>query len=357
MWETPNEIYYAVADRSPEQIAAFSERYDYISQKQIKSIFSHNGYSVLRMKKSKSWGTAHLVYFVDCKKEETKQRLVFRANAGEKGGFLKPEITMLSEKIITDAVRALWVATNNILHVDISRDNFPFDYQIEELLVWEDPERYLDDSGRFLWGKEAYDQMSYELWQAIAKYSTIKYAGYWIFDQEALKNGNIVWKHQDFYSYITTNLEIHLEALVWYGVIDTVKKQEILHIFQKHRDLINDCESCLVHHDLADHNIMYDPEKKWLGGIFDWEAMVLGDPMLDLGSCPTWGTHYPRKDLLIEGYKSIQQLPDDYELRMDLYELRTLIWKAMFVIRMNFWDEAKNSKIKKMNKVLVRLQG
>ena len=350
------KIYYAVADRTDEQIAGFEKRYEYISETQIHDVFSRNWYTVQSMKKSESWGTAHLVYFVEVVEKWEKQTLIFRANWWDKWWFNTPEISMLAEKIITHAVKVLWVSTNTILAVDISRKYFPFDYQIEEVLKWEDPERYLDDNGSFLWSKEDYDSMSFELWQAIAKYSDIKYSWYGIFDSEAILQGNIQWTKSTFYDYITTNLDLHLDALVWYWVINNAIKEKIIEIFETHKDIINDCESCLIHHDLADHNLMYDPVRKWLWWIFDWEAMVLWDPMLDLWSCPTWETHYPRKQLLIDGYSSIKSLPEDYELRMNLYELRTWIWKIMFVIRMNFWNEIRDEMIEKMNAVLEKLQ-
>ena len=355
MQDVSGEIYYAVADRPDEQVLGFENRYEYISETQIREVFSHNWYKVRSMEKSKSWGTAHLVYFVETLKDWEASTLVFRANGWEKWWFKTPEISMLSEKIITDAVRVLWVSTNTILAVDISRKYFSFDYQIEEVLEWEDPERYLDDNGRFLDRRSDYDKMSFELGQTIAKYSDLEFQGFGIFDNEAILEWKIQWTKNTFYEYITTNLDFHLQALVWYWVIDNQKKWEIIQIFERYKNIINDCKSSLVHHDLADHNIMYDPIKKWLGWIFDWEAMVLWDPMLDLWSCPTWGTHCPRRELLIEGYSSVKNLPDDYELRMDLYELRTWIWKVMFIIRMNFWDKIRDEMLEKMDRVLARL--
>ena len=355
MWKTPDAIYYAVADRSARKIEGFARRYDHISEWEIVEVFSRYWYRVYSMMKSESWGTAHLVYFVDCEKDKVRKTLVFRANAWVKWGFEDSEISMLAEKIITDTVRRKWVSTNTILEVDISRSVVPFDYQIEEVLQGEDPERYVDENWKFNWSKEDYDRMSYELWQAIAKYSQIQYSGYGIFDEAIIREGKIQWKNKNFYEYITTNLDIHLEALIWYGVLRSEQKTEIFRIFETHVDLINDCESCLVHHDLADHNLMYNSETKWLWGVFDWEAMVLWDPMLDMGSCPTWGTHYPRRQLLIDWYSSVRELPRDYELRMDLYELRTWIWKILFIIRMEIWDDVRDSMLVKMHQAIERL--
>ncbi len=327
-------IYYKVADRPDSQINSFKNRYDFISEVEIREVFLKNWYEVEELEKSSSWWTAHLIYYAKIKWK--KDRLVFRSNSWKKGWFEEPEIVMQSEKIITDLVSEKWVSTNKIIKVDISRKYFPFDYQIEEELIWVDPEKYIDESWKFLDKKEDYDRLSYELWQSVAKYSQIKFSWFWLFDESEVLKWKVVWMKSDFFSYITTNLNEHLIFLLENKIIDKNVFDKIVEIFSYHKDLINDCDSRLVHHDLADHNLIYDTDKKWLWAIFDWEAMVLWDSMLDLWSCPTWGTHYPRRYFLVQWYSSIKKLPNNYELRMNLYELRTWIWKVMFSIRMGF---------------------
>ena len=344
------KIYYKVADRHDEQINAFKNRYEFVSEEQIKAVFSENWYEVESLEKSNSWWTAHIIYYAKIRWRSS--RLIFRSNSWKKWWFNTPEIVMLSEKIITDIVATLWVKTNKILHVDISRKVFPFDYQIEEELVWVDPEKYIDNQGHFLDNMEDYDRLSYELWQNIAKYSEIKFTWFWLFDEKEIIKWNIIWTNTSFYDYITTNIDIHLRFLLVNKIVDNETLCKIISVFENHKELINDCEPCLVHHDLADHNLIYSTESKWLWAIFDWEAMILGDPMLDMWSCPTWWTHYSRKEKLIEWYKSIKKLPNNYETRMDLYELRTWLWKIMFAIRMDFDKILLESWVKKMNVVL-----
>lgn len=103
------------------------------------------------------------------------KELVFRSNSWELGWFKTPEVVMLTEKIVTEIVNAKWIKTNKILHCDISREHFPFDYQIEEKLIWVDSEGYLNSDWEFLDSKEDYDRLSFELWQYIAKYSNITF--------------------------------------------------------------------------------------------------------------------------------------------------------------------------------------
>jgi aminoglycoside phosphotransferase (APT) family kinase protein len=94
-----------------------------------------------------------------------------------------------------------------------------------------------------------------------------------------------------------------------------------------------------VHYDLADHNIMFEGAR--ITALFDWETAVSGDPVLDLASCPTWRTHYPREKKLVEGFTSVSNLPDFFEEKMNLYRLRTMLWKIVYVIRMNILNERR----------------
>lgn len=333
------DIYYMVADRPQKQINSFKNRYNFVSETEIKDVFLKHWYEVENLEKSSSWWTAHLVYYATIKWKNW--RLIFRSNSWEKGWFKTPEIVMLTEKYVTDIVNTSWVNTNKIIKVDISRKNFPFDYQIEEEIIWIDPEKYIDSDWKFLWTQKEYEKMTFELWQSIAKYSNIKFERFWLFDEKEILNWKLIWFSETFFEYITTNLEEHLDYLVKFNVIKNQDKTKIIKIFDYNKELINNCEPCLVHHDLADHNITFNQKTWWLWAIFDWEAMVLWDPMLDLWSCPTWESHYPKKEFLIKWFKSIKKLPDNYELRMNLYELRTWIWKTMFFYRMNFDEKIK----------------
>ena len=111
-----------------------------------------------------------------------------------------------------------------------------------------------------------------------------------------------------------------------------------MEIFKEHKTMIDDVKKgSLLHHDLADHNIMFENNK--ITGIFDWETAVIGDPVLDLASCPTWKTHYPREDVLIEGYVSITPLPPHFREKMNLYRLRTMLWKMVFAIKADIVTE------------------
>jgi hypothetical protein len=346
------KIYYRVADRPESQIEAFKNRYALVWESEIKDVFESLGYKVFGIEKSRSWWTSHIIYYVETRKNWEEKTLVFRGNSWEKWGFQKPEVIMLWEKLVTDLVLSTWVVTNRILQVDISRKEVPFDYQIEEKLFWIDPEIYIDENGNFLGWQKNYDKMSFELWQAIAKYSSLEFEKFWLPEETEILKWKIVWTCNTFYEYIYINLHSHLMYLLAKWTISKEEFVKVLCIFKTNKVVINNCKPSLVHHDLADHNLTYDTLENWLWAIFDWEAMVLWDSMLDLWSCPTWNTHFPRKELLIKWYASIKPLPVDYELRMNLYELRTRIWKMKFLVQLNNLKEPVEPQVKAFKDLL-----
>lgn len=328
-----SDVYYTVAHRNQKEIDSFKNRYDNFNTSLIPTIFKKSlGYTVVNVQQSTSWGSSHVVYFVTIKNKD--EPLVFRANLG----FNKtPEIVMKVEKLICEAVAKLHVPTNKIIYVDISRKVYPFDFQIQECLEGSDIEN------NFKGTQKEYDKLSFDLGAYIAIYTQIKYDLFGKFDSKAIDSDILKGTKNTFYEYITTCLEQDLKFLTDYHVVSINTKKEILNLFNQHEPIINNVKKgSLVHHDLADHNIFF--KNNTITGIFDWEAAVVGDPVLDLSSCPTWRTIYPREETLIEGYKSITPLPKYFKEKMDIYRLRTMLWKTVYVIRMSIFNDARKQK-------------
>lgn len=321
------DIYYAVAHRKQEEIDSFKTRYDVFDASLIPKIFKLSlGLDALGWERSRSWGSSHIIFFVNVKQE--KKPLVLRANIG----FNKePEVMMLVEKMVTDQVKALKIPTNIVRFVDVTRKNFPFDFQIQEMLEGQDLEDH------FKGNQNEYDKLSFELGQLIAKVHTIKYPDFGRFDFKSALKGTLKGSKKNFYDYITVCLDDDLGYLVKAKVITDKTSEKIVDLFEDYKSIINVKQGVLVHHDLADHNIMFKNNK--ITGIFDWEACVIGDPALDLASCPTWRTHYPREEKLLEGYQSEADLPDDLKDKMNVYRLRTMLWKIVYAIRFNILSD------------------
>lgn len=326
------DIHYAVAHRNLDEIKSFSSRYEDFKDNLIPDLFrSSLRLTVESWKPSDSWGSSHVIYLV---KTKEKGQLILRANTG----FNKdPEYVMLVEQLITNRVADVGVPTNNLLFVDITRKQFPFDYQIQEVLIGNDPE--IDFSGT----QEDYDQISFELGVNVAKYHQIKLPGYGRFDSKESSSGKLIGTKDNFYDYLITSLNDDLSALVDSKHLNEKQAKLITALFSDNEELVNIKQGVLLHYDLADHNIMYIDNH--LTGIFDWEAAVIGDPVLDLASCPTWGTLYPRTDKLLEGYKTLSKLPDHFQEKWDIYTLRTIIWKTIYCLRMDILNPKRLARL------------
>lgn len=326
------DIHYPVAHRDQALIDSFKTRYEDFDQSAIPGIILDvMGLEVQSVERSPSWGTAHVIYYL---KFKDHRDLVFRANIN----MPEPEVEMLVEKLITDLLATKGITTNRILHVDISRAKYPFDFTIQERLGGIDPEDEFDGT------EEEYDQFNFETGQAIAKLSEIKLKGFGRFDPEEAKKGNLVGTKSKLSDYIETSLDDDLNALVEFRVIDEDQLSLIKKFFADHREMINIQQGSLVHYDLADHNLRY--KDGHLEAIFDWETAVVADPILDLASCPTWRSHYAKREKILEGYQSIKPLPDNFEELEKVYLLRTTIWKMRFAIRVNILDEARSQRFK-----------
>lgn len=328
-----SDVYYKVAHRTQEEIDTFKTRYDRFDEGLIPEIFRKAmGMRVASWEPSTSWGSSHVIYKVVIR-DDPQPMLLLRANTG----FGKPEDSMVIEKALTDTVTAAGVPTNRIFVADISRTDFPFDYQIQQIVPGTDIE-----SG-FHGTKEEYDAMSRTLGEYVGVMSSIRCEKYGLFDVAAAAQGKLVGTKETFSAYVATKLDDDLRYLADHGELAAGNVDRIESIFRESQPLTDQPDSCVVHHDLADHNIAF--ENGHITGIFDWESAVAGDSVLDLASCPTWKTLYPREELMLAGYVSVTgSKPAHYEEKRNLYRLRTLIWKMMYAIRMNLESEERRKK-------------
>lgn len=308
-------------------IDAFKTRYEDFDESVIPAIILEAiGRKTTKVVRSSSWGSAHVIYIVSFKDHRD---LVFRANVG----MPDPEVVMLTEKVITDLTASKGIATNKVLFVDISRKKYNFDYQIQEKLGGIDPEDEFSDD------EAAYAQFTFETGQAIAKMSDITFDGFGRFDESLVKKGILRGSKQQLFDYLVVCLQEDVDSLLEFKVITSQQVRPIMKFFEDRHSIINLQRGSLVHYDLADHNLRY--ENGHLVGIFDWETAVVASPILDLASCPTWRSHYPKREKLLEGYKSIKALPDNFEELEKVFLLRTMLWKLRYAIRADILDEKR----------------
>ena len=88
------------------------------------------------------------------------------------------------------------------------------------------------------------------------------------FDTTSATKGELVGTKQSMYEYIIVRLDEDIRFLVDAGLLAIAKADAIRTLFDQYKAPINaGGVSTLVHHDLADHNIMFDG-KRIITGFF-----------------------------------------------------------------------------------------
>lgn len=321
------------ANRSQEDIEILKHKEDQFDQSLISELFKKElGEDVVDVKYSSSKALTHLVFFV---KVKSGKEFVLRANIGLGG----PEIQLVIEKLATDLAIKAGVPSCKIVSVDVSRAKYPFDFQIQEKVEGIDPEVEFNGT------KEQYDKLSFEIGQSIAKLSTVEIDGFGRFDESEAMKGRLKGVNSSIAQYLSVNLENELNNICGLGIFSTKLADSVKNVFEKRKSLFTCTKGCLTHYDIADHNLKYDPATFSLTGLLDWEAAVSCDPLMDIASCPTWKTLYERESHVIAGFKSLKALPDNFQEKIDLFRLRTIIWKTDHNVRFGIHSESKLARI------------
>ena len=90
-----------------------------------------------------------------------------------------------------------------------------------------------------------------------------------------------------------------------------------------------------MHKDIAFWNIHGTRDR--ITGITDWDDVVLDDPVDDLSILRC----FYEDDVLIpvlDGYREVRPLPEDFWPRFWLYMLRNMLWKVVIRIDMGYFD-------------------
>jgi len=327
------DVFYPVAHRTSSEFSKLKSRYQTFDSSVVTKIFRDTlGLTVVSIEKPESWATSHIIYDVTVK--ELAIPLLFRANVGTD----EPEYSLKIEHIISQQLTKLGVPGPHVLAVDISRKQYPFDFQIQEVLPGYDLE-----SG-FGGTKEEYDRMSYALGKYIALYGQLSFDGFGLFDVNHIeKMSDLRGTKKTFYEFLTASLSDDLTHIVTGNLIDENVKEKILGIFETYKPVIQVDRGVLVHNDLADHNLMSNGTT--ITGVIDWENCCIADPVLDLASCPTWRTHHPRESQLLAGYQSITALPTHFTEKRLIYKLRTILWKTAYTLRLGMLDETRFTRL------------
>ena len=119
-----------------------------------------------------------------------------------------------------------------------------------------------------------------------------------------------------FYRYV----ELIFKDCLSCGVIDNDEYDHFLSIYQKHRDVIIEPSSCLLHLDLWGQNIL--TVNGQITGILDFDRGLYGDTELEFAVLDTYGYS---TDEFFEGYGKPRPVDSKAAIRQKLYIVYELI--------------------------------
>ncbi len=274
-----------------------------------------------------SGGTFHLLYRVTDLKDK---HYVVRLNLPEFGGIA---YEFLIDQWIYGLLKKKKLPTLQVHVVDLSRTQFPFDYEIidcaagKQLNLLQDPEtQYLSPS------------ILESLGQFLAALHSIRVSRFGPFDISSLGKSvhhKVQGVHKTWRDYIFCNLDEHVAFCLNIRAIDEAQAERIIKLFQHLSPLLIIDKPVLLHGDLGNHNIFSDGKK--VTALIDWEDCMAGDPYFDVAY---WGTFYRDhyRSQLLEGYCQKSLLADDFEIRYWLYYLRISLSKTVHRYRFGYQD-------------------
>ncbi len=269
-------------------------------------------------------GTFHLLYAVT---DYIGHEYVVRINIPELG--LKA-YEFFVDGWIYEILKKSGLPSLNVFAIDLSQDHVPFDYSIIEhasgtqLSLLQDPEtQYL--------APEIFESLG----RFIAKLHTISLSKFGPLDIRSLNESSVVGVHDQWQDYLMCRFKEHISMCVAIGAITDNQGEKIELLFHKLLPVLNQSPSALLHGDLGNHNLFSDGKK--ITAVIDWEDCMSGDPVFDIAY---WGTFFRDhfRDQLLAGYKQLNLLPDDFELRYWLYYLRVSMSKTVHRYRFGYVD-------------------
>jgi Ser/Thr protein kinase RdoA (MazF antagonist) len=217
-------------------------------------------------------------------------------------------------------------------HVDTSRRFCAFDYQILEEARGQALTVFDLDEARLL------PPLS-KLGQVVARLHQVPTEGYGFFDvgpllatpkPEEPRGLCRTWRR-----YLLNHLPDHVTTCVDIGAMTPREARTVARLFESATDLFVGVWPALLHGDLGNHNIFTDGTA--ITALIDWEDCLAGDPVFDIA---LWATFHPdrRHAAFLDGYRSVTDLPDDFEARFWLYYLRIALSKTVLRHRLEIKD-------------------
>lgn len=218
--------------------------------------------------------------------------------------------------------------------VDSSRTQYPFAYQLIEYIDYPDLNQY--NKKKFM----NITSIMTQLGRLIAQWQSIHTTGYGFFCVDFLKrNGCLKGLHSNYSDYFMLNLDQHLNFLTKHGFFTQNKSNEIMNVILGHISLLEIDTGCIVHKDIALWNLLGTEDR--IKSVIDWSDVISGDPTDDISLIACFHDGYEVLSL-IEGYKEIKVLPDNFEQRFWLHLLRNMIVKAVIRVGADYFKRDKS---------------
>lgn len=268
-------------------------------------------------------GTFHLLYRVVFSEAES---YIVRTNAPM---YPYPAFDFYIDRWVMNILAREHLPTLQVYSIDTSRKIYPFDYEVIE-------EAKGNPLTAFEISAQKNAHLMFELGRIAAKLHGIATTSFGLLDvRHVLTSQEGRGLLDTWESYVFLNLAKHLKFCFDIGAISFEESRIIESAFEQTRPILGQVTPSLLHGDLGNHNIFSDG--KHITAIVDWEDCLSGDSMFDIASWGTFIGNDERRELFLEGYKSVRQLPEDFELRYWLYYLRVVLGKTVHRYRFKYY--------------------
>lgn len=237
---------------------------------------------------------------------------------------------MLAEEAAMNLARQRGVPVPHVYVTDTSKTLFPVRYQLMERVSGERMSNFYQD------GTLDREQTSRELGRHLARLHTIKLEGFGFFNTEVLRAENkIIGLNKTNREYFYTKLNDHLRCLRDTEFLDKQEVQDIERLIGAFDKVLDIGQGSMVHKDIAFWNLIGTSTK--VNAIVDWDDVISGDLIDDIAVVRCfYGEDIFRP--LLEGYREVVPLPDDFYPRLWLYMIRNMLWKAVFRTFMKYFE-------------------
>lgn len=219
-----------------------------------------------------------------------------------------------------------------VYHVDTTRRLCAFDYQLLEEARGQALAAFDHDEARLT-------AIHKELGCLIARMHQVPTEGFGLFDVGPLLGGANTGEPRgmcrNWRRYLLSHLEDHVRTCLDMETLTPRDARSIARLFESATPLFVGIRPVLLHGDLGNHNVVSDGAT--ITALIDWEDCLSGDPIFDVAF---WATFHPdrRHAAFLDGYRSVAQLPDDFEARFWLYYLRIALSKTVLRHRLGIED-------------------